>query len=158
VRLCRVACTRLDAQCADIYLVQAQKSIIQENYRMASAALEQALSLRFEVRQTAVYHILKAKLLDANGQPEEAIKCGSILRLFLASCTALRIVCFPDPPCSRGINPTDRCYHCIASLHLYHIAMLTCSVPSTIPRLQSCVYFPPCVCVCVFVCPTDQDC
>lgn len=49
-------------------------SLAQDNFRLASSSLEQALSLRFEIRQTPIYHIIKARLLEASGSNDEALK------------------------------------------------------------------------------------
>lgn len=49
----------------------------QDNFRGASQSLEQAVALRFDVRSTPMYHLLKARLLIAQQNFPEALKLVS---------------------------------------------------------------------------------
>jgi len=65
---------QLDNQCAQAHVIQAQICLAREQYKQCTNALEQARSLDFEVRNTPVYHLVKARVLDASGQTDEALK------------------------------------------------------------------------------------
>jgi tetratricopeptide repeat protein 21B len=67
-------CVRLDGQFADVYLVQAQVSVARKSYAQAAQALEQALGLSFEVRNTPLYHFIRGRVLNQTGKPQEALK------------------------------------------------------------------------------------
>ena len=47
--------------------------LVRENWNGVAHALEAARASNFEVRNTPVFHLLKARLLDAGGQTEEAV-------------------------------------------------------------------------------------
>ena len=64
----------LDATCAGAHLLAAYLALYAEQWKASSAALEQARSCDFEVRNTAHYHFVKARLLVASGQLDDARK------------------------------------------------------------------------------------
>ena len=67
-------CTRLDPQCATTCIIQAQIYLAREQYKMCSQSLETGRGLDFEIRNTSIYYLMKAKLLEASGQVEDALK------------------------------------------------------------------------------------
>jgi tetratricopeptide repeat protein 21B len=69
-----VTSLKLDPQCAPAHIIQAQVNLNREQYKQCSQSLEQARSLDFEVRNTPVYHLMKAKLLEASDQVSDALK------------------------------------------------------------------------------------
>lgn len=69
-----LTCLKIDSQFAPVYLISAQMHMAKENFKAVQQALEQARSLDFEIRSTAVFHLLKAKLLEASGQTEDSLK------------------------------------------------------------------------------------
>lgn len=68
------AVTRLDPQHAHAQMMQAHICLAREQYQQCAALLDQARALDFEVRNTPDYHLVKARLLQANGQLEDALK------------------------------------------------------------------------------------
>ena len=60
-------CLKLNPSNSDAHLVLAQISLHEENFGAAQQALEQAVAHNFEVRDNPLYHILKAKVLEATG-------------------------------------------------------------------------------------------
>lgn len=64
----------IDNSNANVFILLAQISMYRENYKACSQYLEQARSLDFEVRNTPVYHLMKAKLLEASGSVEDSLK------------------------------------------------------------------------------------
>ena len=68
------AALTLDPTCAPLHLLSSYLTLYTEQYKASSSALEQARSCDFEVRNTPHYHFVKAKLLIASGQLEDAKK------------------------------------------------------------------------------------
>ena len=64
----------LDPTCAAGHLLASYLALYGEQWKASSAALEQARSCDFEVRNTPHYHFIKAKLLVASGQLDDARK------------------------------------------------------------------------------------
>jgi len=64
----------LQPTCAPAYILQAQIALRREQYQSCSSHLEQARALSFDCRNTPIYHLLKAKLLEASGQKGDALK------------------------------------------------------------------------------------
>ena len=64
----------LDATNASAHLLCSYLALQAEDYKQSSAELEQARSYDFDVRNTAHYHVLKARLLVASGQLDDAAK------------------------------------------------------------------------------------
>lgn len=52
----------------------AQLQLKRENYKGASQSLEHALSHNFEVRESVLYHLLKARISEKLGDLDEAYK------------------------------------------------------------------------------------
>jgi tetratricopeptide repeat protein 21B len=49
-------------------------SLARENYKQTAASLDQARAQDFEIRNTPLFHLMKARLLDVGGQSDEALK------------------------------------------------------------------------------------
>jgi len=67
-------CLKLEPTYAEAHILVAQIFLLQDKFKQAQQALEQALSHNFEVREWPVYHLVKAKVLEATGEFEEALK------------------------------------------------------------------------------------
>lgn len=52
----------------------AQLQLKRENFKGASQSLEHALSHNFEVRESVLYHLLKAKIAERLGDLDDAYK------------------------------------------------------------------------------------
>jgi tetratricopeptide repeat protein 21B len=68
------SCLQADSSFADAHIMMAQIYLHEERYKTASQSLEQALSHNFEVRDSPTYHLVKAKVLAATNQMEEALQ------------------------------------------------------------------------------------
>jgi tetratricopeptide repeat protein 21B len=64
---------RVDPTSSECQLLLARVALAQENHRMASSHLEQALSNDFQVRSSPIYHLVKAQILGNQGALEEAL-------------------------------------------------------------------------------------
>jgi len=65
-------CLKIDTKCAEAHLVRAQIKICQDDMTAAKNALEQALSLNFEIRDSVMYHLIKARILISENELSEA--------------------------------------------------------------------------------------
>lgn len=65
---------RLDTQCADAHLLQAQVALARGGTKQAALSLEQAVALSFEVRNRPVYYLVRSRLLRQAGRAGEALK------------------------------------------------------------------------------------
>ncbi|CEO96137.1 hypothetical protein PBRA_004827 [Plasmodiophora brassicae] len=67
------AANRIDPRLTESRLMRAQIELLRQNWGEAADALEEALSLDFNVRHTAKYHIIQTQLLEAKGSADEAL-------------------------------------------------------------------------------------
>jgi tetratricopeptide repeat protein 21B len=67
-------CLRLKPTYSDAHLIMAQIAIFQENFRGASNSLEQALAHDFKVRDSPLFYLIKAKVLDGTGDVSGSIE------------------------------------------------------------------------------------
>eukprot|EP00474_Spongospora_subterranea_P004850 CRZ05308.1 hypothetical protein [Spongospora subterranea] len=67
------ACLRLDQRLIEPRLLRAQIEVQQQNWSEIADALDDIVSLNFEVRHTPLFHIVKVQLLEAQGQTNEAL-------------------------------------------------------------------------------------
>eukprot|EP01060_Flectonema_neradi_P035676 TRINITY_DN6631_c0_g1_i3.p1 TRINITY_DN6631_c0_g1~~TRINITY_DN6631_c0_g1_i3.p1 ORF type:complete len:1319 (+),score=237.31 TRINITY_DN6631_c0_g1_i3:49-3957(+) len=67
------SCIRTDPTFAEAHLLAAQIAYHQENYNQAQQALEQSMT-EFEVRDWPQYNLLKARVANAVGKHEDALK------------------------------------------------------------------------------------
>ena len=72
-QICINSCIRTDPTFAEAHLLAAQIAYHQENYTQAQQALEQSM-MEFEVRDWPQYNLLKARVSNAVGKYEEALK------------------------------------------------------------------------------------
>jgi len=73
LRCCNV-CIKADPTFASASLLQAQILLRQERFQQAHSVLEQALSHNFAVRESPLFHLCKAKVLQTQGDLQEAAK------------------------------------------------------------------------------------
>ena len=63
----------MDGSSSEVHLLLAQIALYQDDIRRADQSLQRALSYDFEVRSSPLFHIVKARVLELQGQFEEAI-------------------------------------------------------------------------------------
>ena len=73
LRCCSI-CTKADPAFSSAALLQAQILLRSDNYKQAHSVLEQALSHNFSVRESPVFHLAKARVLQTQGEEEEALR------------------------------------------------------------------------------------
>lgn len=66
-------CLRLDPTFSDAHLFMAQIAMSRDDIKTANNALDQALSHNFQVRDSPVYHRIKAKILESKGELDESL-------------------------------------------------------------------------------------
>jgi len=106
-------CTKADPAFAAASLLHAQILLRQERFQQAHAVLEQALAQNFSVRESPLFHLVKAKVLQTQGELGEACK---ILE------AAMKLPGVSKAQGGRGggdLSLTDRC-----SIHLQMIDVL----------------------------------
>jgi len=67
-------CLRLEPTFSDAHILMAQIYLHDGKHRMAGQSLEQAVSHNFAARDSPTYHVVKAKVLIATQELEEALK------------------------------------------------------------------------------------
>ena len=68
---CCTTCTKAEPAFANAALLHAQILLRQEKHKLAHSVLEQALSHNFAVRESPVYHLVKSKVLQSQGELTE---------------------------------------------------------------------------------------
>ena len=71
---CCVACTKADPTFSAAALLHGQILLRQDKYKQAHGVLEQALSHNFSVRDSPLFHLVKAKVLQTQGEYAEALE------------------------------------------------------------------------------------
>ena len=66
-------CLRLNPTYSDAHLTMAQIAIFQDNFRAASNSLEQAMAHDFRVRDSPLFILIKARVLDGTGDVQGAV-------------------------------------------------------------------------------------
>jgi tetratricopeptide repeat protein 21B len=67
-------CLKLNPAYAEAHLLMAQLYLKQDKAKLAASSLEQSLSHSFEVRDSPLYHLIKARVHEQLGENEEALK------------------------------------------------------------------------------------
>eukprot|EP01083_Nonionella_stella_P063061 163918_1 len=67
-------CLKLDQKNPEAYLLNAEINFSNKNYKHAEKDLDAAVSYKFEIRRSSNYHLLKAKILIATNNIDEAMK------------------------------------------------------------------------------------
>ncbi|KDO33302.1 hypothetical protein SPRG_02111 [Saprolegnia parasitica CBS 223.65] len=73
-RICR-SLLKMHPSHAGAHLLEARVSLEREHFKAAASSLDIALSHDFSVRQTPSFHIIKAKLLENEGNLKDALGC-----------------------------------------------------------------------------------
>lgn len=98
---CCIACIKADPTFSSAALLQAQILLRQDKYKQAHGVLEQALSHNFSVRDSPLFHLVKAKVLQTSGDSTEAMQ----VREFLLTCTAPHRTAPSSPTPPRPSSP-----------------------------------------------------
>ncbi len=67
-------CLKLSPSYAEAHMLMAQLYLKQEKPKQALSSLEQSLSHNFEVRDSPLYHLIKARVHEQLGENEESLK------------------------------------------------------------------------------------
>jgi len=66
-------CLRIDGSSSDVHLLLAQIALYRDDVRKADQSLQRAVSYKFEVRNSPLYHIVRGRVLELKGKLEEAV-------------------------------------------------------------------------------------
>lgn len=67
-------CLEVDTTFSDAHILMAQIHLHQSNFKLANQSLEVGLSYNFEVRDSPLYHLIKARILKKQGEHADAVK------------------------------------------------------------------------------------
>lgn len=67
-------CLKLNPTYAEAHLLFAQLYVKQEKAKLAAASLEQSLSHNFEVKDSPIYYLIKARIHEQLGENDEALR------------------------------------------------------------------------------------
>lgn len=65
-------CIQINPAFADAHLIMARIKLHKDDFQEAAKELEEALAHSFEIRNSPVYHLVKAKVLEAKGENDKA--------------------------------------------------------------------------------------